>query len=183
MAICLMGIFVLFTFGWSLKSMLLDTKVSTASKNNSVTAEKGTNGAKEKNADKQKESEQVDMNKLAEKLLNQVQFDTELSKADDNVAGEMLRVSQGSELQLYMGNGSYSDELILITAQTEEQAQEDQKAVEQHLKDTKKSFEAYIPEQAKKISDAVIARSGCYVAACVTSDYDNAKNIIVSAFE
>ena len=47
----------------------------------------------------------------------------------------------------------------------------------------RKSFESYIPEQAKKISDALIIRSGCYIAVCVTTDTDTAKEIILAAFK
>ncbi len=82
-----------------------------------------------------------------------------------------------------MGNGNYSDELILITASNKENAEADQEAVTQYLKDIRKSFSAYIPEQAKKISDAFNMRSGCYVVVCVTSDIDTAKEIILAAFE
>lgn len=49
-----------------------------------------------------------------------------------------------------MGSGNYSDELVLVTASNESNAESDQEIIEQYLKDMRKSFESYIPEQAKK---------------------------------
>ncbi len=126
---------------------------------------------------------QVDMDKLGKEILSKVQFETELKELDKTVAEGLIEISGGSKLQLYMGNGNYSDELILITASNKENAEKDQEAVTQYLKDMRKSFSAYIPEQAKKISDAFNMRSGCYVVVCVTSDIDTAKEIILAAFE
>lgn len=126
---------------------------------------------------------QVDMDKLGREILSKVQFETELNELDETVAEGLIEISADSKLKLFMGNGNYSDELILITASDKENAEADQEAVTQYLKDMRKSFSAYIPEQAKKISDAFNMRSGCYVVVCVTSDIDTAKEIILAAFE
>ena len=95
----------------------------------------------------------------------------------------MNKTEKESALNIYMGSGNFSDELIIVRSADEEKAEKDQKVVEDYLKDMRKSFEAYIPEQAKKISDAVIIRSGCYVTACVSGDSDNAKDVILSEFK
>ena len=129
------------------------------------------------------QSESVDMEQLAQEIIKGVSFETELSVIDNAVAEGMVELSQQSKMVLYMGSGSYSDELLLITSPDETAAEKDQDAVEEHLKDMRTSFESYIPEQAKKISDAVIIRSGCYVVACVTDDSENAKKIILSALD
>ncbi|MCX4327522.1 MAG: DUF4358 domain-containing protein [Lachnospiraceae bacterium] len=126
---------------------------------------------------------QVDMDKLGKDILSKVKFETELQQIDKTVAEGLLKVSDGSKLQLYMGNGNYSDELILITAKDKKSAEADQETAVQYLKDMRKSFEAYIPEQAKKISDAFNMRSGCYVVVCVTNDIDTAKEVILEVFE
>lgn len=126
---------------------------------------------------------QVDMEKLASDILSKTKFETELKQIDETVAEGLISISDGSEMQLYMGNGNYSDELILITAKDKESAEADQETVVQYLKDMRKSFEAYIPGQAKKISDAFNMRSGCYVVVCVTNDTKTAKEIIMAAFE
>lgn len=124
----------------------------------------------------------VDMDKLGEDILSNVKFETKLKQIDENVARSLIAVSDSAKLKLYMGSGNYADELILITSASADEATFDQQILEQYLSDAKKSFDAYIPEQAKKISDAVIQKSGRYTIACVTSDTYNAVEVIQSAF-
>ena len=129
------------------------------------------------------ELEEIDCETLANDILSKVKFETKLKRIDTSVAEGMINTDKDSDLNLYMGNGNFSDELIVVKALDEDKSEADQEIVENYLKDMRKSFEAYIPEQAKKISDAVIVRSGCYVIACVTGDKDNAKDIILSEFK
>lgn len=129
------------------------------------------------------ETVHIDMDKLGTDILSKVKFETELKQIDETVARSLLEVSVNSTLKLYMGNGNYSDELILITSPDNKEAQSDQEVLEQYLNDVKKSFDAYMPEQSKKISDAVIKKSGRYTVVCVTSDTDTAGEVIRNTFE
>ena len=79
-----------------------------------------------------------------------------------------------------MGNGTYADSLIVMTAANESDAETDQKNVESYLEEMKKQFNDYIPEEVKKIENAVKVRCGCYVIVCITSDTDTAKKTIDS---
>jgi len=154
-----------------------------AATGNTVNASPAYKPGSTKSQDSTSNGGQVDMDRLAKDILSKTQFETELKQIDKTVAEGLINISEGSEMQLYMGNGNYSDELILITAKDKESAETDQETVVQYLKDMRKSFEAYIPDQAKKISDAFNLRSGCYVVVCVTNDIDTAKEIIMAAFE
>lgn len=163
-------------------SVINNSNTGTVTDNTVTAAPASTPGSTESPASTSS-SGQVDMDKLARDILSKTKFETELKQIDKTVSESLINISDGSEIQLYMGNGNYSDELILITAKDKESAETDQEAVVQYLKDMRKSFEAYIPVQAKKISDAFNMRSGCYVVVCVTSDVDTAKEIIMAAFE
>lgn len=125
----------------------------------------------------------VDIARLTDQLLQDVNYDTDLEILDDSVASGMVTLQKKSKIKLYMGEGTCSDELLVVTATSENMATKDQTAIEQHLMEMKKSFEGYIPEQAAKIENAVIIRCGCYVVACVTADAEKAKEIIVKAFQ
>lgn len=96
------------------------------------------------------ETRQIDIDKLGKDILSKVKFETELKQIDETVARGLLEVSDTSNLKLYMGNGNYSDELILMESSSEKEAVLDQEIVQNYLNDMKKSFDAYIPEQAKK---------------------------------
>ena len=95
----------------------------------------------------------------------------------------MVKTETGTKLQIYLGNGTYADELIVMTGKSEKDARENQQHVRKHFEDMKKSFEDYLPNEAKKIDKAVIIRCGSYLIACVTSDYEKAKDVITKAIK
>lgn len=70
-----------------------------------------------------------------------------------------------------------------MTGKSEKDARENQQHVRKHFEDMKKSFEDYLPNEAKKIDKAVIIRCGSYLIACVTSDYEKAKDVITKAIK
>lgn len=123
---------------------------------------------------------EIDADALAKKILDSVAFDVALEKLDDSVAEGMIQTTDGTKLQIYMGNGTNADELVIMTAVSEKNAETNQEYVEEHLKEMKKQFELYIPEQVKKIDNAVKIRTGCYVVVCITSDTETAKRTIES---
>ena len=125
----------------------------------------------------------LDVDALVQKVQKEVQFESDLEKLDDSVANGMVKTATGTKLQIYLGNGTYADELIVMTGKSEKDARENQQHVWKHFKDMKKSFEDYLPNEAKKIDKAVIIRCGSYLIACVTSDYEKAKDVITKAIK
>ena len=174
-AIFLMGLFVAVVSIWALAHSFSDIKSGRVS-NQTAQGSNSSGAGSTKN-------ETIDMDNLGDNILSRVAFETEIELINDSMARGLIRVDDTSELKLYMGSGNYSDLLILVKASSDEIAQADQKIIEQYLMDMRESFESYMPEQAKKISDAYIARSGCYLAVCVTNDIDNAEKVILAAFK
>lgn len=125
----------------------------------------------------------VDIGALTERLLNEVEYETTLELMDSALSSGMVDIADSSVMELYMGEGTSADELLVIRSVSETEAKQDQSAVEKHLKEMKKSFENYLPEQADKVGQAVIVRCGCYVLACVSSDAKHAQDMIVEAFQ
>lgn len=122
----------------------------------------------------------IDVDALAKKILDNVAFDVELDRLEDSVAEGMVQMSDGTKLQIYLGNGASADELVLMTATSEKNAEMNQKYIEEHLNEKKRQFQLYMPEQVKKIENAVKLRTGSYVIVCITSDVETAKKTITS---
>lgn len=125
----------------------------------------------------------VDIQKLTNRLLEKVKYETTLELIDSSLSRGMVDLEEDSVMELYMGEGTSADELLVIQSTSEANAKKDQAAVEKYLKEMKQSFEDYIPEQADKVGQAVIVRCGCYVLACVSSDAERAQEMIVEAFQ
>lgn len=120
----------------------------------------------------------IDVDKLVTRVLDNVTFEAELNPLEDSVAFGMIDTAEGTDLRIYMGNGTYSDELVVMTALSEADAEQNQKSAETHLSEMQKQFNDYIPKEAKKIDSAVRVRCGCYVVVCVTNDTETAKKTI-----
>ncbi len=110
-------------------------------------------------------------------LLEQVSFADPLEKASELTATLMYDLPEGAMIDLYIGNGSYADELAIITCQSADDAAAAKQAALVHLQDVAMSFEDYIPEEADKVEDAIISVKGRYVIVCVTADDSAAGKI------
>ena len=125
------------------------------------------------------QEKKIDTKALAKTALEKISFDTELTLMEDSVAESMIvTASEKTKVQLYMGEGTCADELLIITASDESEIEAEIESVQQHLSDMQQSFQDYLPKEAKKIDDAVILQTKNYIVACVTSDADNAKEVI-----
>lgn len=169
-----MGVFVVFVMGWGICQTV--KAINTAGQ---ITAETAPPVKKiednSKNAGKT-----IDVDELIQKVLDHVAFEVELNKLDDTVAEGMVETTEGTRLQIYMGNGTFADELLVMTAKSETDAKKNKEYATTHLEETKSAFRAYLPKEAEKIENAVSIRCGCYVIVCVTSDYETAEQTINS---
>ncbi len=139
----------------------------------------GMSGGEVKTEGETKEGKKLNTETLAKKALENIAFDTELALMESSVAESMIATAgENTKVQLYMGEGTCADELLIITAASEEEIDAEIESVQQHLSDMQQSFQDYLPKEAKKIDDAVILQTRNYIVACVTSDAENAKKVI-----
>ena len=171
--ILVMTIFVLFVMGWGACQRVKDINMA-----DRISAYNNDPGIKKVEDNSQNAGKSIDMDALVKRVLDKVAFEAELNKLDDSVAEGMVETTEGTKLQIYLGNGTFADELIVMTAKNESDAKQNQESIKLHLADSKKSFENYNPKEAKKIEQAVSIRCGCYVIVCITSDYETAEETI-----
>ncbi len=125
------------------------------------------------------EEKPLDTEALAKEALKNISFDTELTMMEPSVVESMIvTAGEDTKVQLYMGEGTCADELLIITAAGESEIEAEIESVQQHLSDMQQSFQDYLPKEAKKIDDAVILQTRNYIVACVTSDAENAKKVL-----
>lgn len=176
-ACLLLGLFVLLVVVWGIWQTLelLRTGQTLPANGYAVTEQQGEVKVEDNSANDGKE---IDMNAMIKELLDKVNFEGELSLLETSVAEGMVEITDGTDLKVYMGNGTYADELIVMTARNEKDAETNQENAKAHLDEMKKQFDDYLPEQSKKIESAVQIRCGSYVVICVTSDVQNAEKIV-----
>lgn len=137
-----------------------------------------TSGQDDTDQTKQADST-LDTKAFASTVIKKVDFDTKLEKMDASVAQSMITTaSEDTSTELYMGEGTSADELLIVTVEDESQMDQEIENVQKHLTDMQQSFQDYLPKEAKKIDDAVILQSGKYIVACVSGDKDTAGSVI-----
>ena len=118
---------------------------------------------------------EIDAAALAKSLVSDITYDDQLEQINDEDISYSIDVPKGVDAIMYMGSGSTAEEVAVFTAPDEETARTTEENVQ--------SFEKYIPEETKRISNAVLEKKGKYVVLCVCGDSDKAKEIIEKAFK
>lgn len=128
---------------------------------------------------KQDGNNTVDTKALAEVALSEISFETDLERMKDAVTESMITTdNENTKIELYMGEGTCSDELLIVTVPDTGSVKKELENVQKHLTEMQQSFQDYLPKEAKKIDDAVILQTKNYIVACVSSDKDQAKRVI-----
>lgn len=136
-------------------------------------------GQQQEKSREQNEQNSIDTEALAKAALSEITYQTELERLEDSVVKSMITTAdENTKVELYMGEGTCSDELLIVTVPDTGNVKKEVKNVQKHLTDMQQSFQNYLPEEAKKIDDAVILQTKNYIVACVTSDKDHAKKVI-----
>ena len=125
----------------------------------------------------------IDASALAKSLVSDITYDDQLEQIDEDDVSVYIDVPEKVNTIMYMGSGSTAEEVAVFTAPDEETARTTEENVQSFLDDQSDSFEKYIPEETKRISNAVLEQKGKYVVLCVSGDSDQAKEIIEKAFK
>lgn len=138
-----------------------------------------SNGVDGEKQEKKDEQDALDTEALVKAALSQISYETELVQMEAAVAESMITTAdEDTKIELYMGEGTCSDELLIVTVPDSDSIKKEVKNVQKHLTDMQQSFQDYLPKEAKKIDDAVILQTKNYIVACVTLDKENARKVI-----
>lgn len=125
----------------------------------------------------------IDAAGLAKSLATEIAYDDTLEELDADEVAMYMDVPDGVEAVMYMGSGSTAEEVAVFTAPDEETAKTMLDNVQSFLDDQAESFEDYVPEESKRVGNAVLEQKGKYVVLCVSGDSDAAKEVIGEAFK
>lgn len=128
-------------------------------------------------------SKTVDTAALASSLVNDISYEDQLTELDKEDITSYVDLEEGVEAVMYMSSGSTAEEIAVFTAKDKSSAAKQKENVQSFLDDQKDSFSAYIPQEAKRIEDAVLVTEGNYVILCVSGESEKAQVIIDQALK
>ena len=124
----------------------------------------------------------VDVTKVADRLLNEIKYDDKLAEAEKesiDVIYPGLPKDKIKAMKIYVSSsGGTSEEIAAFEANDEETAKEIETKLNERVEAQKTSFKNYVPEELKRLENALVIRKGNYVYLSVSGDSDKAKSII-----
>ena len=124
------------------------------------------------------EAKTIDAQALAKSLATEIKYDD----TSDEIS-MLVDLPEDVDSVMYAGSGSTAEEVGVFTAKDSNQAKETMEDVQKYLDDQADSFQDYVPEETKRIGNAVLEQKNQYVVLCVSGDSDQAKEIIEKAFK
>ena len=129
------------------------------------------------------EAKTIDAQALAKSLATEIKYDDTLKELTADEISMLVDLPEDVDSVMYAGSGSTAEEVGVFTAQDSNQAKETMEDVQKYLDDQADSFQDYVPEETKRIGNAVLEQKNQYVVLCVSGDSDQAKEIIEKAFK
>ena len=133
-------------------------------------------------AKKSSQAAAVDVTKVADRLLNEIKYDDKLAEAEKeslDVIYPGLPKDKIKAMKIYVSSsGGTSEEIAAFEANDEETAKEIETKLKERVEAQKTSFKNYVPEELKRLENALVIRKGNYVYLSVSGDPDKAKSII-----
>ena len=124
----------------------------------------------------------VDVTKVADRLLNEIKYDDKLAEAEKesiDVIYPGLPKDKIKAMKIYVSSsGGTSEEIAAFEANDEDTAKEIEAKLNERVEAQKTSFKNYVPEELKRLENALVIRKGNYVYLSVSGDPDKAKSII-----
>ena len=129
------------------------------------------------------EAKTIDAQALAKSLATEIKYDDTLKELTADEISMLVDLPEDVDSVMYAGSGATAEEVGVFTAKDSNQAKETMEDVQKYLDDQADSFQDYVPEETKRIGNAVLEQKNQYVVLCVSGDSDQAKEIIEKAFK
>jgi len=124
----------------------------------------------------------VDVTKVADRLLNEIKYDDKLAEPEAETIDILypgLPQDKIKAMKIYVSSsGGTAEEIAAFEANDEEAAKEIETKLNERVETQKASFKNYVPEELKRLENALVIRKGNYVYLSVSGDPDKAKSII-----
>ena len=126
--------------------------------------------------------ETPDINQKAEALLNEIDYEDELSEIDEDMISLLyseLDLNDVTDKKVYVSSGATAEELALFLCKDVDAARRVMSAATQRVLDQRESYEGYNPKEVLRLDSMKIMRRGNLVVLTVSSDPDKANEIFI----
>lgn len=121
---------------------------------------------------------------LARTLNADVEHGETLTELDGGGLGRVYRIDAAdvADAAGYTGSGATVDQISVWKAVNEQAADRIWDTLRSYLDTQIENYSSYMPDEVPKLEDAVLQRSGEYIALCISEDPETAREIISESF-
>lgn len=121
----------------------------------------------------------VDVNDLAEKIVETDAFDDSLSQTEPEVANMLFNFDSEkiTDMSCYMNTGA-TPEMVVVIKTEDDYKQEAIDLLNEYINSEKENFESYSPEQVVKIENVVLEEVSDSVAVCISNNSEKITEVI-----
>ena len=119
-----------------------------------------------------------DMDALVQCLKSECSYSEELKELPQEDLGYYMTVEPGVVARMYVSGGSSAEQFAVFCAPDEACASRQMEHVRAYLSDQGQAFADYLPEETRRIEDALLIQMEQYVVLCVSEDSEEAENQI-----
>lgn len=123
------------------------------------------------------ESKTIDINALAEELVNAATFGEPMNSLDSSVALGLYGCAEGTSVCAYAGTGATAEEVAVFDCGSSDTAAALVSSLTQRNETRISQYSSYNPTEVPKLESAVIMQGGQYVVLIVAADNSAAKTI------
>ena len=124
----------------------------------------------------------VDIDALAQQIVEGVSFDDALAEIDDSMISMLYNIEGYTDAVLYKGSGATAEEVAIFQMGSSDDAKTALEQAQAHIQSQIDSYESYIPEEVSSLEDAVVPQEGSYVSGVVSADAAAAEKMLDEAF-
>lgn len=125
----------------------------------------------------------VDINALADELLNSATFGETMNPLESSVALGLYACAEGTEAVAYAGTGATAEEVAVFNCGSAEAAEALVNSLETRNQTRIEQYSSYNPTEVPKLENALIMSGGQYVVLCVASDLGSAASVAENALK
>lgn len=130
---------------------------------------------------KSEEQTEWNLTELTDQLKSKISYTDQLETMDPDLMGYLFPAIDTADVKeqiIYVSTGSTAEEIAAFEAVDDEAAKRIEDGLKARVAAQTESFTDYVPEEVKRLEDALIVRNGSYVILSVSGDTDTAKEVL-----
>lgn len=120
----------------------------------------------------------IDINELSKDIIENIEFEDELNKADNETASKLYDINNFTSQSVYMSSGATSEEIAIFEFEDKEACKVALEKANKRIEEQKQNFKDYMPKEMKKLENAMIKNKNQYLIVCITNHPEEVGRIL-----